>query len=241
VGAAKITAYDCPSSGFNGTIVSRQTVTNNNITQTIIANVTTPGTYNLTTYSNETNLTFSGSGSLSGTGSQTIVLTASNRAIPDKGGIFKATLQNVSPGCDFSVPITSETSGGTAVIDWTSASVPAAYQSEDNRNFINGVETSTYSPSYKYHLTVNVTQIGTYNFDAYSNRYPGAGQTTPLHLVGSGTFTSTGLQVITLLFYGASTSGGGTDGFINHYFTLRPAGTNPIVNTFQVIKNGYGL
>jgi hypothetical protein len=226
-GAAKISAYDCPTLGY--TLTSRE-ITNEDpkfIYHFITANVTTPGSYNLTAYSNATNILFSGTGTLSGTGSQTIRLTAYRTVKSNIVGNFTATLQNVSPGCNFIVPVNHESTNGTAIINWNNSSVdmtPGPNKTDNERVLVNGVEQSTSNPIFKAHFKVDVTKVGTYNFDAQSNA-----QTEPLRLVGSGTFTTTGLQVITLLFYGVPISAEtSTNNYRRiHYFPLTTWGNTP--------------
>lgn len=234
-GLAKISAYDCPPLAY--TFTSRE-ITNGKVDYTITANVTTPGTYNLTAYNGATNILFSGSGTLSGTGSQTIQLLATRTVKSNIVGNFKYALQNVSPGCDFIVPVNHESTNGTAIIDWNGSSVdmtPGTNKTDNERDLVNGVEQSTYSPNFKAHIKVKVDKVGTYNFNAQSNN-----QTEPLRLVGSGTFTSTGLQVITLLYYGVPQAGGiSAENYKRqHYFTPPTYGNTPYY--FYIVKNSYG-
>jgi uncharacterized protein (TIGR02145 family) len=226
-GLAKISAYDCPPLGY--TLTSRE-ITNEDpkfIYHFITANVTSPGNYNLTAYNNTTDVIFSGTGTLSGTGSQTIRLTASRTVKPNIVGNFRYYLQNVSPACDFIVPVNHESTNGTAIINWNNSSVdmtPGPNKTDNERVLVNGVEQSTSNPIFKAHFKVDVTKVGTYNFDAQSNA-----QTEPLRLVGSGTFTTTGLQVITLLFYGVPLSAEtSTNNYRRiHYFTITTWGNTP--------------
>lgn len=226
-GTAKVASYSCPSSGYSGSIYPLVSGTggysaSNNATQTITANVTAAGTYSLTAYSN--GITFAGNGTFAGTGSQTITLTATGTT-KNASGDYIIALQNVSPGCDFNAPVYNKSSGswidasnlgGSASITWYNvdqSGLTAEQVTENNRDLINGVESSTYSPSFKHYQRVNVTKIGSYNIESISNRYPGDGQTTLLTLGGSGTFTTTGIQTITLYYKGVSGSSG-------HYFYL---------------------
>ncbi len=94
-GTAVVTWTDC-STASAGTLAAGVAVSG--VTQTITANVTTAGTYNITT--NTTNgVTFSGSGTFTSTGSQTIVLNASGT--PTVAGSTTFTL-NTTPNCSFS-------------------------------------------------------------------------------------------------------------------------------------------
>jgi len=230
-GAAKISAYDCPPSyTFTSREITNDGSNNKYVYHTITANVTTPGSYNLTAFSNATNILFSGSGTLSGTGSQTIQLLATRTVRSNIVGNFTATLQNVSPGCDFIVPVNHESTNGTAIIDWSAWNANNGTTSpgyaENIRSLAYGVEASTYSPPFKAIFTVKVDKVGTYNFDAQSNI---SAQTQPLRLVGSGTFTTTGLQNITLLYYGVPQVSG------DHYFIITPWAQTPYY--FYHVKN----
>ena len=90
-------------------------------------------------------------------------------------------------------------------------------------------EASTYSPPFIHYVTVNVTQIGTYNINTPGNRnFEG----NTLRLVGSGTFTTTGVQTIPLYVYGAAINYSGT--LVGHYFYLPRENYSPIVS---VIRN----
>jgi len=237
-GLATISAFDCPTLGY--TLTSRE-ITNEDpkfIYHFITANVTTPGSYNLTAHNGTTDVLFSGSGTLSGTGSQTIRLTATRTVKPNIVGNFRYYLQNVSPGCDFIVPVNHESTNGTAIINWNNSSVdmtPGPNKTDNERVLVNGVEQSTSNPIFKAHFKVDVTKVGTYNFDAQSN-----GQTEPLRLVGSGTFTTTGLQVITLLFYGVPLSAATpTDNYRRvHYFKITTWGNTPYL--FNYVKYSEG-
>ena len=224
-GTAKVASYSCPSSGYSGSIYPLVSGTggysaSNNATQTITANVTAAGTYSLSAYSN--GITFAGNGTFAGTGSQTVTLTATGTT-KNVSGDYIIALQNVSPGCDFNAPVYNKSSGswidasnlgGSASITWYNVSqsgLTTEQVTENNSLLINGVESSTYSP--KHYQRVDVTKPGSYNIESISNRYPGDGQTTLLTLGGSGTFTTTGIQTITLYYKGVSTSSG-------HYFYL---------------------
>lgn len=237
-GLATISAYDCPPLGY--TLTSRE-ITNEDpkfIYHFITANVTTPGSYNLTAHNGTTDVLFSGSGTLSGTGSQTIRLTATRTVKPNIVGNFRYYLQNVSPACDFIVPVNHESTNGTAIINWNNSFVdmtPGTNKTDNERVLVNGVEQSTSNPIFKAHFKVDVTKVGTYNFDAQSN-----GQTEPLRLVGSGTFTTTGLQVITLLFYGVPLSAEtSTDNYRRiHYFKITTWGNTPYL--FSYVKYSEG-
>ena len=128
------------------------------------------------------------------------------------------------------MPVNHESTNGTAIIDWSAwhdnnGTTSPGYV-ENIRSLAYGVEASTYSPPFKAIFTVKVDKVGTYNFDAQSNV---PAQTQPLRLVGSGTFTTTGLQNITLLFYGVPQVSGA------HYFNITPWGQSPYI--FSHVKS----
>ena len=239
-GTAKVASYSCPSSGYSGSIypvpspaLGADDAGNRGSTtakQTITANVTAAGTYSLSAYSN--GVTFAGNGTFAGTGSQTIELTASGTTKNVAGNYFIA-LQNVSPGCDFNAPVYSNTSGGSAVITWniaqTGTGAPTSAQAaENNRDLIANVESSTYSPPFIHYRRVNVTTAGSYNIDVPSNR-----DGNSLRLVGSGTFSTTGPQIMTLYLIGAPTNWGSR---ANHYFYLPYPSHTPIANLGEIIR-----
>ena len=99
-GTAVVSSYYCNTASSEsmiaGTVVS-------GVTQTIIATVEAPGTYNISTIP-VNGIVFSGSGTFTGTGSQNIVLTASGT--PTVAGLITFPL-NTSPNCNFSRIISS--------------------------------------------------------------------------------------------------------------------------------------
>jgi hypothetical protein len=239
-GTARVASYSCPSSGYSGSIypVPNPALGANDTgkgatttaTQTITANVTQAGTYSLGAYSN--GVTFAGSGTFAGTGSQTITLTATGTSKNTAGDYFIA-LQNVSPGCDFNAPVYSNTSGGSAVITWniaqTGTGAPTTEQAAENdRDLIANVESSTYSPPFIHYRRVNVTTAGSYNIDVPSNR-----DGNLLRLVGSGTFSTTGFQIMTLYLIGAPSNWGSR---ANHYFYLPYPSHTPSTNRAEIIR-----
>lgn len=118
---ANVAAYDCPISGANGQMLAGVDVTNSNnpVSQTITANVTKAGTYQLNAVYKNT--IFSGSGTLTGTGSQTITLNAAQTMFggaPKTAdvGTIKFYLQSISPSCVFDRTVFYPISYGTANI-----------------------------------------------------------------------------------------------------------------------------
>lgn len=93
-GSAIVSSYTC-STASAGIMKVDNAVTG--VTQTITANVTTAGTYNIST-NTENGVSFSASGTFQGTGSQNIELTATG--IPSTKSNNTFTL-NTAPNCNF--------------------------------------------------------------------------------------------------------------------------------------------
>ena len=197
------------------------------IKQTINANVTTAGTYNITT-NIISGSRFAGTGTFTSTGNNSVTLTLTPTPT-SYNGVYTFNL-NTTPTATFSITNNSS-SGGSALITWNGVSqsgLTTAQTTENNRNIVRLTEASTYSPPFIQYIAVNVTQIGTYNIETISNRNA-AGHT--LRLVGSGTFTTTGVQTIPLYYYGIALNNNGNP--LNHYFYL------PNESNFQlyIIRN----
>jgi hypothetical protein len=197
------------------------------IKQTINANVTTAGTYNITT--NIINGSrFAGTGTFTNTGNNSVTLTLTPTPT-NYNGVYTFSL-NTTPSATFSITNNSS-SGGTALITWDGVSqlgLTTAQTTENNRNIVRLTEASTYSPPFIQYIAVNVTQIGTYNIETFGNR---TNEGNTLRLVGSGTFTTTGVQTIPLYYYGAAINYNGDP--VGHYFYL------PNESNFQlyIIRN----
>ena len=174
------------------------------VSQTFTANVLTPGTYNITAINN--GVTFVSSGTFTTTGPQNIVFTASG--IPTNAGDYTFT-SNTNPSANFSnTTLTGDpTSGGTATILFASDpgtvdDLNAEQTAENSRKLAFNVESSTYSPPFIAYKIVNVTKAGSYNLNMSDNR-----EGVTLRLAGSGTFTTTGWQLMTLYYIGVPKSG----------------------------------
>ena len=140
-----------------------------NVTQTIRANVTRIGTYFLSTTTNN-GIIFSANGTFSSLGNNDITLVATGT--PNSVGDYSFTLNTSSPSFAFNRQVGNPSSGGTAEITWDAdrSGLTAAQITENNREIPRLTEASTYSPPFIHYLPVNVTQIGTYNIDAFGNR-----------------------------------------------------------------------
>lgn len=211
-GSAIVSDYTLISS--SGIMV--QSLPFTNVTQTIRANVTKIGTYVLKTTTNS-GITFSASGTFTSLGNNDITLVASGTTIST--GNYTFTLNTSSPSFTFNREIGKLSSGGSAEITWDGVSqsgLTAAQRTENSRAVVRLTEASTYSPPFVQYIAVNVTQIGTYNIESYGNR---TSEGNTLRFVGSGTFTTTGVQTIPLYVYGAAISYTGNPP-VPHYFYL---------------------
>lgn len=224
-GTAIVESYTSLSS--SGIMIESTPVSD--ITQTIRANVTKIGTYFISTTTNN-GITFSANGTFSSLGNKDITLVATGT--PISIGDYSFTLNTSSPSFAFNRQVGNRSSGGTAEITWDAdrSGLTAAQITENNREIPRLTEASTYSPPFIHYLPVNVTQIGTYNIEAVGNR---SHEGHTLRLVGSGTFTTTGVQTIPLYIYGIGLDINGGN-IIPHYFFLPRSGYSP---AFYIIRN----
>ncbi len=154
-----------------------------NLTQELIANVLTVGTYNITT--NVYGVTFFSSGTFSGTGSQTVKLTASG--IPIKIANTLNTI-NTIPSKTFTVQYYSKSTNGTAVVsNWTNGTLSKSIY----------VGSSLYAVNYS--VIANVTTIGTYNISIENNG---------ILFSSIGSFSSTGSNTVILNATGLAAESG---------------------------------
>ncbi len=168
-GTAIISGYTNGTS--TGNMYLGQTV--NNVSQTIVANVTTAGTYSLEAKLN--GVSFTATGTFTNTGSKTITLSASGT--PEESGVFQYRI-NTNPNVAFNFTSVSSTSNGTALI------------SNLRLGNANGdILVNTQSTSVSQEIIVNVDRIGTYDISTSSNG---------VTFSGSGTLNSTGEKTITL-------------------------------------------
>lgn len=111
-GTAVVSAYSCNTNSA-GTMTEGTAITANSVTQTITATVTTVGTYDIST-TTANGVTFAATGTFAGIGAQQIVLNATGT--PTAGGAAIPFVLNTTPNCNFTRPIISLTSGGTAIV-----------------------------------------------------------------------------------------------------------------------------
>ncbi len=184
--------------------------------------VVTPGTYIIST-ATINGIIFTASGTFSAAGSQTIQLFASG--IPTVAGSF-----NYIPGtngCSYTI---SFTGGNTSSAIFTFPTAPNACNAVTVNGAYNAGEALT-SANTVAGIQVNVTTPGTYNLTTVPNN--------GISFTGSGSFTSTGLQTITLTGSGTPITSGafnyspGNNG-CSFAITILPAG--PLATDFIKCK-----
>jgi hypothetical protein len=164
-------------------------------TVTLAVNVDSIGTYIIST-SKVNGVSFSGSGSFTNTGVQTITLTASG--IPKTTGTFDFT--PAANACTFSITVAPNNTGGggsgAAVFSFnggTSACTGAAVSGV----YTVGTATTTAN---KVVLNIKVDQAGSYTIS--TNTVNG------IKFAGTGSFTTTGVQTVTLTASGTPAAAG---------------------------------
>lgn len=155
-------------------------------------NVATAGTYTIST-TTVNGISFSGSGTFAGTGAQTIILTGTG--IPAAAGTSSFTPG--TNGCAFSVIITGGGGGsGTAVFTYAGGTA-ACTSAIPAGTYATG---TALAASNTVVINVTVTTIGTYSISTpVVNGYSFA---------GSGNFTATGAQTVTLRGTGTPVAAG---------------------------------
>ena len=184
-GTGDVSGWAC-TGALSGTLTAGTAVSG--VTKVITATVTKVGTYNISTTVN--GVTFSAMGTFTGTGNQNITLTASG--IPAAAGTFTYRLNTV-PYCEFTVTVvngTSPSTNGTGeVSNWLCGTS------------LSGTLTAGTSANGTVKVVIaSVTRVGTYSINT--------GFVNGVTFVGSGTFTATGGQSVTLTAYGTPTAAG---------------------------------
>lgn len=188
-------------------------------TVTLMVNVDSIGTYIIST-SKINGISFSGSGAFGSTGLQTITLTASGT--PKSAGIYDFI--PAANACSFSVTVDANNTGGgsngTAVYSLnggTSACTGAT---------VNGVYTAGAATTSANNVVLNVKvdQAGTYSIS--TNTVNG------IKFTGTGSFTATGAQTVTLTSSGTPTAAGS--------FAFTPGSNGCSFNVTVVAGGGTG-
>ena len=200
----------CTAATINGSYSSNTALTSSN-TVTVQVNVTTIGTYVLST-NTVGGMTFSRSGSFTTTGVQTVTLNGTGTPTTAGSNVFTVG----ASGCTFTIPV-----AGPAV--YTFSGAPGACTNATvNGAYATGV---VLSASNTVTVQVNVTTIGSYTIST------SAGGMT---FANSGSFTTTGIQTVTLNGTGTPTTAGSnafTIGASGCTFTIPVAG--PALYTFS--------
>lgn len=180
------------------------------VTETLVATVTTPGTYSVYTEAN--GIRFDKSGTFANTGTYNVVLTASGT--PLNSGTFTFTT-NTDPDKAFTRTILSPTSNGTSIVNsWT-----------DGSNRIGELFVNANVSGVTHTLIANVATVGTYTITASLNG---------ITFAGSGTFTSTGNHNVVLTATGLPSTEG------NNIFTLNTVPSINFGRMVQVNPTSYG-
>ena len=222
---ANVAAYDCPSSGANGKILVGVDISNpdNPVSQTITANVTKVGTYQINAV--HKNISFSGTGTFTGTGSQTIILNAFPTSIYALEplvkwfGTNKFYLQSISPSCVFERTYNYPESRGTAKITSFSSTV----------SYPGGVMTVGVPVSgVTQNVTASVPALsGTTTYDLTTNTIRG------VKFTANGTFPSSGSsRNVTIQLIASGTPTEVKDSSDNIY-TLNPSSYNNVLTSSQ--------
>jgi hypothetical protein len=190
---------DCQQSTIAGNYYIGSPLTNDN-TVSLTVNVTTIGSYNVSTTTGH-GISFSGAGNFADTGTQQIVLTGAG--IPDSTGVISFSIPGNS-GCTFSVNVTNAPPADLTLTgspnDCDNPDIKGTYLIGKNTGDTNTVN-----------LNVTVNTLGDYSITTDT--------LNGISFSGSGTFTTTGSQKITLKASGAPIDPGIV------YFTVK-AGTS---------------
>ena len=217
----------CTGAIVNGTFKAGVALTSGN-TITLEVDVDSIGTYTVST-GTVNGISFSGTGSFTTTGVQNITLTGNGT--PTATGATSFTLGN--GGCGFSVIVETNggTSTGTAVYSFNGGTSSCTGAS------VNGTYTAgtAVSAANTVVLNVIVDSVGTYNISTLT--------VNGILFSGTGTFTTTGAQSITLVGSGTPAAAGifnYTFGSTSCSFSVNVA-TAPITSTdyfFDIVVDG---
>jgi len=161
-------------------------------TVTLTVNVTTAGTYTITT-NTANGISFSKSGTFTSTGSQTVTLTGSGT--PTAAGLNNYSIAG-SSSCSFSV---TATGGGGGVATFTLGGGPGSCTgfSLGAGTYVTGTALGSTNTAT---CQVNVSAVGTYSITTAT--------VNGISFSKSGTFSSTGVQSVTLVGNGTPTNAG---------------------------------
>ena len=182
----------CTGATLSGSFTAETPVTATN-TVRLTVTVDSVGSYFIST-NTMNGISFSGSGTFTTTGVQNITLTASGT--PATAGTYNFILGD--NGCSFSVTVIGNTGGasGTAVYSFNGGT-SSCTDAQVNGTFTEGTASSAGNTVV---LNVMVDTVGTYTI--YTSTVNG------ITFSGSGTFTATGAQTVTLTASGTPISSG---------------------------------
>lgn len=184
-------AGDCLPANVNGIYKADSVLTALNYMDVQI-NITAPGAYNI--YSDSVNgYSFKKAGTIAATGLQTIRLYATGK--PIASGIDVFTINYGTSSCKINVNVAG--TGTTNAVFILSGAPDTCTNFIVTGNYIAG---QAVTPAEFLTLTVNVTTVGTYNLSSSNN--------DGLSFAGSGFFTNTGLQNVTLNAIGTPVGSG---------------------------------
>ncbi len=181
----------CTSAAIGG-IYKDGTALDGTNTVTVSVDVSTIGTYSISTVT-QGGISFSGTGSFITTGVQTVTLTGAGTPI---AGTYVFS-PGSTLGCSFTITVTA-VAGNTAVYTFDGA--PAGCNGSYTGNYFVAVPLTV---NESVSIDVIVTTIGTYNISTNT--------TNGIKFSGTGSFTTTGLQQVTLTGSGTPVAAGDFD------------------------------
>ena len=180
-GTAEVNSYTNLSS--TGIMLRGYPILEGDVSQTITADVSIPGKYNIQAVNN--GVTFSASGTFTGTGNQEITLTASGTPVEtEESGSFTT---NTTPFVTFTRRTIDESSNGTAVISAINSSTRSGTITVASP--VSGVAET---------LSVNVTKNGSYSLTTTNNNgltFSGSGSTLGGTGIKNMTLTASGTPI----------------------------------------------
>ena len=209
---------NCQDPAFSGRIIKGLTLTSD-VTLTLKVQVTSPGAFNITTDTVD-GIYYNGSGTFTAAGSQTVTLRGFGR--PDKSGNYYFKTSTGSSTCIFKLGVMSPEPSATYVLESGSGNPPpCVHVVEGNYNKNVALTTSNIVT-----LRVYVTVPG--NFTVSTDAVNG------MIFFYEGTFTSTGVQYISLVGTGTPIATG------TFAFTPEIVGPHPIggeICGFTIVVN----
>lgn len=206
---------DCLPKTVKGIFLQDSALKDSNFIQ-VELNVAEKGSYNIKT-DTVNGYFFSGKGNFNSTGTNTVILKGSGKPVNAGTDIFAVYFDTTF--CTVAVDVLPANAGGPAVYTLRGAG-GACTNAVPSGNFVKG---TALTASSKVDIGVNVTTIGTYNIT--TNTVNG------FSFTGTGAFTTTGLQTVTLTPTGTPLNEGSSAFILN-------AGTGTCGFTVTVTATG---